>query len=281
MPGSLLALVLVSALLHAVWNAMVKARPDPGAAGAWLVAGAALISLAIAVVRGELGLPAASLPWVGAAGLIEGLYFSSLLVALARLPLQQAYGVSRGLGVLLAWPLAMLWQNEAVTAAALAGAGLLSLGLLSTAWQQAAQPRPQTDAVGWLATLVCAASIALYPLVYKQALGCGAQPFALFAASLGLSLPIQIAWLGRGRTARLMGEVRVRPAVLVVCAGLCAASFLALLLALRSGGAAHLSALRNTSVLMATVLAARQQPLAAVEWWRAAAVSVGAVLVAL
>ncbi len=281
MPSSLLALVLLSALLHAVWNALVKGRPDPGAAGVWLVAGAAAISLTIALVRGELVLAVASLPWVGAAGLIEGLYFSSLLVALARLPLQQAYGVSRGLGVLLAWPLAMVWQAEAVTASALLGAGLLSVALLSMAWQQAVQPRPPSDAVGWLATMVCAASIALYPLVYKQALAFGAQPYALFAASLGLSLPIQIAWLGRDRVGRLTREVRVRPSILLACSGLCAASFLALLLALRTGGAAHLSALRNTSVLMATALAARQQHLAAAEWWRAAAVTLGAVLVAL
>ncbi len=281
MPVSLVALVLFSAVLHALWNAAVKSRPDAGAAGFWLVLGAAIISAVLAIASSQAYIPPMAWPWVATAGLVEGLYFSSLLVALAHLPLQQAYGVSRGLGVLLAWPLAMVWQLEQASPLALVGAGLLSLGLLSTAWQQVGAPQGHLSGRGWAATLVCALSIALYPLVYKQALSVGAPPYALFATSLALSLPIQAAWLGRTRWRRLQSEIAIRPMVLLACAGLCAASFLALLGALQTGGAAHLSALRNTSVILAAALASRQHRLPPAEWWRAAAVTVGAVLVAL
>ena len=275
----LLALVLASAALHAVWNAALKHRADPGAAGVWVVLGAASISAVLAVVTGDWQLAPASLPWTLAAGLVEGVYFASLLTAMHHLPLPLAYGVSRGAGVLLAWPIAMVLMGELASPQALVGAGLLSLGLASVALERSPVDGSARRKQGWLATWICAASIAAYPLVYKQALHTGAAPFALFAVSLGLSLPIQLGWLGPTRMQRLRSEARLAPYVLAWSALLCAASFLLLLWALREGGAAHLSALRNTSVLVATALAARWQRPTPMDWVRAVLVTVGAVLV--
>lgn len=260
---------------------MLKGRKDPGAAGLWVVIGAALMSALMAGLTGDFRIPRAAVAWTVAAGAVEGIYFASLLTALAHLPLPLAYGVSRGAGVLLAWPIAMLWAAESASPAALLGAVLLSLGLASVALDPAPSgPHWADRRRGWLATWFCACSIAAYPLVYKQALSHGAAPFALFSVSLALSLPIQLAWLGRSARARLAAERQQSPAALLAAAGLCAASFLMLLTALNQGGAAHLSALRNTSVILATALAARQQPLSCRDWVRAGLVTLGALLVA-
>lgn len=281
MQPHLVGLVLTSAALHAVWNARLKGRADPGAAGFWVVVGAALLSAVLALLTGQASLPEGAWLWTACAGLVEGIYFASLLTALRNLPLPLAYGVSRGAGVLLSWPLAMLWVHEKASPRALLGAGILSLGLgLAAVGRGGAQPDEGQARAGWAATWVCALSISAYPLVYQQALHAHAPPFALFTVSLALSLPIQWVWLGRGARGRLARELSQQPYLLVGAALLCAASFLLLLAALSEGGAAHLSALRNTSVLVATALAAREQRLGRLDWLRASLVSAGAVLVA-
>jgi drug/metabolite transporter (DMT)-like permease len=280
MNAALLALVLGSAVLHAVWNAWLKLRQDANAAGVWVVAGAAVWSALLAWCTGETGIPNSALPWTLGAGAVEGVYFVALLTAMHHLPLPLAYGVSRGAGVLLSWPIALYFLGETASPAGLLGAALLSAGLGLTALEQVSSPPQAHVRHGAVATVFAALSIAAYPLVYQQALRAGAPPFSLFASSLAISLPVQIAWLGRNAATRLRAERSTDAPTLFFAATLCAASFLMLLWALKTGGAAHLSALRNTSVLIATALAARHQPLTRLDGLRGTLVTVGAVLVA-
>lgn len=242
-----LGLVLASAAVHAAWNAVLKREADPEAAGAWIVGGAAAISAALSLASAE-GLPtAASLPWVAASAGVEAAYFVTLTRALTALPLGTAYGVSRGGGQLVTWPVSMVWQGEVAGPWTLGAAGLLVAGLLARVTRPLAGP-----GLGW--ALACALAIGLYPLTYKQALATGAPPFALFALSLGGALPAQLAALGGARTARLAGAARGRAGRLSLAAAACAASFLLFLLALDRAGAGRASAMRNTSIVFATVL---------------------------
>ena len=175
---------------------MLKSCRDPEAAGALLVLGAAALSLLAGLALGELTVPAAAWPLVATTGVIEGVYFVTLGRALQWLPLGSAYGISRGVGLLVLWPASVLWFGEAVDLASASGAVLLSLGLLVLI---AGVP----SRLGLAYAVGCALSISAYPLAYKRALLAGVAPFALFGLSLSLALPLQVVGLGSQRKQRL------------------------------------------------------------------------------
>jgi drug/metabolite transporter (DMT)-like permease len=264
--------VLASALLHAAWNAMLKRAPDTEAAAALVILGASGLSGALALTFGPAAVPGPAVPWIVAAGVIEAVYFVTLAAALARLSLQSAYGVSRGLGVLLVWPMSIAIFAEPATARSLGGAALLSIGLFV---QMRTIPRSSGL---WLA-IACAGAIACYPLAYKRAIALDVSPYSLFALSLAMALPVQLAALGKARVPRLRAALRP---IILVSAACCAASFLIFLHALKSSGPAHVSALRNTSVLFAAMFGwARGETLDGRALGSALLITVGAVLVAL
>jgi drug/metabolite transporter (DMT)-like permease len=243
---SALALVLLSAAAHAVWNGMLKRSADPAAAAVGIVAGAAGLSLALAAATGQASLPrAAWLPTLVAGG-VEAAYFALLSGALLRLPLGTAYGLSRGGGLLLTWPVSLLLLGERIDAVGALGAGLVAAGLLALV---RGRPGP---GVRW--ALACAVAIGLYPPAYQWALRAGAPAAMLFACSLLVSGPLQVAALGGERRARLGRALREERRLLLVGALLCAASFLLFLAALDRSGAGWASALRNTSVLFAAAI---------------------------
>ena len=241
---SALVLVVLSAASHAMWNAMLKRSADPAAAAVVIVAGAAAISLLVAISTGQTTLPqAAWLPTV-AAGVIEAAYFVLLAGALHRLPLGTAYGVARGGGLLLTWPLSILFFGERLGVQGALGAALVSLGLLSMV---SGRPGPH---LRW--ALGCAVAIGLYPLAYQVALRRGAPEALLFSASLAVALPIQVLLLGGAARARLRQVGADERRLLWGGALLCATSFLLFLAALDRSGAGWAAALRNVSVVFAT-----------------------------
>lgn len=243
---SALVLVLLSAASHAVWNAMLKRSADPAAAAVGIVAGAAGISLLVALATGQLHLPRASWLSTGLAGLIEAAYFVLLAGSLQRLPLGTAYGVSRGGGLLVTWPLSIAFTGEPFTAVGALGAALVSAGLLSMVTGRAGPH------LRW--ALGCALAIGLYPLAYQAALRRGAPEALLFSASLSVALPLQVLMLGPDARERLLRiGARERP-LLVGGALLCATSFLLFLAALDRSGAGWAAALRNVSVVFATLI---------------------------
>lgn len=248
MPTLALLLVLASAVVHAGWNAVLKRQPDPEAAAVLLVGLAAAMSAALGAVTGELLPPRGAWGWIAASGAIEAAYFVALARALARLPLGTAYGLSRGGGQLVTWPVALA-TGEPASPVTLVGAAVLAAGLV-------ARVRLPADARGLLWAGACAAAIGLYPLTYKQALSAGAPPFGLFALSLAGALPLQLVALGG--PGRLRDAGRGRAVLLLCAAALCAASFLAYLGALSLAGAGRTSALRNLSIVFATALGVAQ-----------------------
>lgn len=272
MTTAALLAILLSAALHAAWNGLLKSCRDPEAAGGLLVLGAAAASLLVGLAVGELTVPTAAWPLVATTGIIEGIYFVTLGRALQWLPLGSAYGISRGVGLLVLWPASVLWFGEAVDLASASGAVLLSLGLLVLI---AGVP----SRLGLLYALGCALSISAYPLAYKRALLAGVAPFALFGLSLTLALPLQVAGLGSLRRQRLQHAWRDHRATILGGAVLCAASFLLFLYALRLTGAGRITALRNLSVLFAALWAWRAgEPLTLRSGLSALAIAAGAAL---
>lgn len=270
-----IALVLLSAVLHATWNAMLKRAPDPRVSAVVIVVGAASLSALLALALGESWPAAGAWPWIVASSLIEAGYFVTLTLALERLPLGTAYGLSRGGGQLIVWPVSILVLHEAAEPLALIGAVVLAAGLFALV--QGGGHR-----AGLVFAGLCAVFIGLYPVAYKAALHAGAGRATLFSLSLAGAVPAQLLLVGKGAWPRLASAVRAAPWRSVLAATLCAVSFLSFLAALELEGAARLTALRNTSVVFAALWGWSQgEPRTVRSLASALAISAGAVLVTL
>ena len=287
----IVALVLLSAFLHALWNALLRLERDKDRSLMAAGVGATLFAAVVAGVRWELGaVPFASLAGVGftvLAGTMEASYFATLAKAMGLGRLGVVYTISRGGAVLAVWPLSIALLGEAATLPALAGSavvvgGLALSGLSGSRGGAAEESRDRRGAVGW--AVACAMSIAGYHLAYAAALREAVNPSACFALSLAVSAAINGVRLGgAGRGGERIGAVvRQRGPRLVMIGLMCGGSFLILMEALARGGAGYVLTLRNTSVLFAVAMAWRigERPRRA-EVAGAALVAVGAALLAL
>lgn len=246
------ALVLLSALLHAGWNTVLRGEPDKPRAVVVAVGLASALAGLVALVQGATGTAAfpttAALGFTLAAGAFEAVYVPALARGLTAGPLGPVYTISRGGSVVLVWPLSVLLLAEAPGWQALVGSAVVLVGLAMAGASRGTPAR----AVAWAA--LCAGCIAGYHLCYKAALADGGAPAAVFALSLGGATLVNLVGLGRaGRAAA--GEILRRRTGRSVLAGLmCGLGFLLFVRALADGGAGVVLSLRNTSVVFATVL---------------------------
>ncbi|MBI5069296.1 MAG: permease [Deltaproteobacteria bacterium] len=245
------AQLLLSALLHASWNALLKRERDPRWAVTGVVAAGLLFAAAAALLFPGAGFPTrAGLAWTVAAGLFEGLYFLTLAGALARASYGAVYAIARGGAMALVWPAAALLLAEPVTARGAGGAALVALGVVLVAWAG----RQHASPGGLLLSAASAGAIAGYHLCYDRALVNGAARAPLFAVALLVALPL--TWLA----ARLRGGGAApgRGEVLrwLAAGALLTGSFLLFLGGLAESGAGPALTLRNTSVVFAQAIAA-------------------------
>lgn len=256
------ALVLLSAFLHAAWNALLRLERDKDRALVAAIGVASALALGVAGVRWGLGeapfAGAAALGWTLLAGALEVVYFASLARALEAGPLGPVYTISRGGAVVLVWPLSIAAFGEAVTATSAAGSAVVLAGLvLSSAGLPARPGRAERagrgGALAW--AVVCAVAIAGYHLAYKAALGAGGGPSAVFAVSLSAASVLNVARLGAEGRRLAAAIARTRAPRVLLMGAVCGGSFLILMEALAAGGAGFVLTLRNTSVLFAAGLA--------------------------
>lgn len=283
----IVALVLVSAFFHALWNALLRVEDDKERSVVAAVLVASMFALVIAAVRWAFGATPfatwAALAYTVLAGLLETVYFVTLARALEIGPLGPVYTVSRGGAVLAVWPLSIALYDELVTWTSSIGSAVVLLGLvfagLGAHGIGSGAAKTDRSGVAWAAA--CAVSIAGYHLAYKAALRTGGASSATFAVSLGLAALLSVVRLGGEGRAALAALVRARMWQVVRMGIICGGSFLILMEALASGGSGYVLTLRNTSVLFAIALAyvIGERP-AGAEITGATCVAAGAVLLA-
>jgi len=250
-PG-VLALVLLAALLHASWNALVKSGGDRAALLTLTMCWAGLYG-AVGLVFLPLPAPA-SWPFLLASVLIHQLYFAALVRAYEHGDLSQVYPIARGAAPVLVaaggWALA----GEALSGAEMGGLLLVSSGILSLAWLRAGPVSRERTAI--LSALVTALSIGLYSIADALGVRRAGNEIAyilwLFALS-ALPLMAFMAWHRRGR---LIASLRPQ---LKLGAGAGLVTALAYGIAIWAFGRApmaHVVALRETSVLFAALIGA-------------------------
>jgi uncharacterized membrane protein len=249
----IVALVLVSAFLHAAWNALLRIEPDKDRSLVAAVGVAALLAAVIAALRWMLGelpfaTPAAA-GWAALAGILEWTYFVSLARALERGPLGPVYTVSRGGAIVLVYPLSIALFAEQLTITAAAGSAVVAAGLALSGAQTGDTRTTRGSALVW--AIVCAVAIAGYHLAYKASLAAGGNPSAVFASALAIATALNAV-----RVRGVLAVARARWPRVLAMGVICGGSFLILLEALSRGGVGFVLTLRNTSVLFATGLAA-------------------------
>jgi drug/metabolite transporter (DMT)-like permease len=131
-----LALVLSAALLHATWNALVKAAPDRALTLAAVALMHAMAGLALIVVS---PIPAmASWPSIAASTLIHYAYYALLFQAYRLGDLSQVYPISRGMSPALVAFGAFLIVGEALSPLGWAGLAAVTAGICLLALQRGA-----------------------------------------------------------------------------------------------------------------------------------------------
>lgn len=244
-------LVLVSAAIHAVWNAIVKRTraPEDAIVGAMVIS--AIAASGIALVFRPPWPPNASLGWCLASGALEAVYFSTLARALTRAPLGPVYTTVRGGALVVVWPVSVLFLGERVSLGTAFGTALVVLGLVATGLGDRSPGREMR--LGW--AIVCAVFVGAYQIAYKLGLATGGAPTAMNAISLGSASLVNLVAGGWARAGRGWSATRREPLKVVTAGMLAAAGFVLFLIAMKDAGAGVAVTLRNTSILFAQAIA--------------------------
>jgi len=246
MPISALALALGAAFLHAFWNlVLARARDVEAATAVALVVGVVAFAPVAAVVweaEREVW------PFLVATSLLQLTYFVLLATAYGRTELSFVYPIARGSAPVLVLLAGVVLLAEAASAAQVGGVLLVAAGVLLVRGIR----RPA--AVGDLAlALAIAACIAAYTLLDQRGIQYASpvvyQELSMIPATIGfLALT-----LGRGK--RQAVREALRP--VTIAAGLATfGAYILVLAALSRAPAASVAAVRETSVVIATALAA-------------------------
>ncbi len=257
---SAVPIMLVSALLHAGWNLAMRRHGDAPAATVLLLGISCCVTLAISLLGGP---SAAALKlafeWGLLAGLSEGLYFISLGRALHIGPLAPVYTISRGLPLLVLWPVSHFLLGEVVTWRAAIAVALLLAGLIALLPTQS--QGTSTTNRGYLWAVATAVFNASNGLVYKSAVVHGAPLLPLFGAAFLVATPIAFSTLlpwrrgGVEETAHRLARAWLSGSRAITFGAMaCTGSFLIALYMMRFHGAAWVLTLRNASIAFAQIL---------------------------
>lgn len=124
-------IVLFAALLHAIWNAIVKGSDDKLLTTALITIFAAMIS---ALILPFLPVPApASWPYLIASTILQTGYFCLVALTYRAANMSVAYPLMRGAAPLIVTLASVLWLGEALSAGAWKGIVLICAGIIALA----------------------------------------------------------------------------------------------------------------------------------------------------
>lgn len=247
MPALALTFALTAAFLHAFWNLLLAQAEDTESATA--------IALLAAVV---VFAPVTALTWraddrvwpfIAVTSLLQLVYFALLTTAYRRAELSVVYPLARGLAPVFVLVVGAAVLSVTTSVVQVAGVCLVGLGVLLVRGLR----RPTgSSGVRW--GVAIAATIASYTLLDKHGIRYAA-PITYLELSM---LPATIGYVGAVFVARGSARVRAELRVGTVAAGLASFGAYALVLAaLARASAASVAAVRETSIVIATALAAR------------------------
>ena len=258
-PLPVIAAVLGAALLHATWNALVKGRAgqgDPLLPTVLVVAGGALAS---AVLLPFLAAPQpASWPFIAASSLTQTVYYLLLIATYQHGDMSHAYPLMRGSAPLLVAVFNGILLGEHLSGAQWLAVCLICGGVLAMllAARTPAAQQPQGQRRATLFALATACVIALYTMIDGAGVRRSGAPAAYTMWIFLLTGVAVLALAARGRMGALAALARARPLLLPVGGVSTLGSYGIALWAMTLAPVAAIAALRETSILFATAIAA-------------------------
>ena len=251
MAPAVLGAVLFAALLHAGWNALLKRRGEPLFATVLVAAGAAV---AAALLLPFLPAPQpASWPFIAASSLLQSAYYLLLIATYRAGDVSHAYPLMRGCA-----PLLVALASGPLTGERLAPAQWLAILLICAGalllWRGARGAREQGRATRF--ALLTACVIAAYTVVDGLGVRRSGAP-AAYTLWIFLFTGLAVcAAAARGRGPALLAFARANPLVAPLGGLATSASYGIALWAMTRAPVAAVAALRETSILFATAIAA-------------------------
>jgi drug/metabolite transporter (DMT)-like permease len=254
--GAALGLALGAAFLHALWNVLLAGSRDSVAAtGALLVFGVILLAPA-ALLAGEVS--SSAIPFIAASAALELVYFVLLARAYRDGELGVVYPVARGSAPVLVLSAAVLGLGKGVSWLAAAGvvlvaAGVLILGISSVGCQMRhMRDKDSPHSRDLVLGLAIGVAIAGYTLVDSEGLD-HADPLPyLFLVAAVCAVAYNAALVVSGRARELKAELT--PTMLLTAAATFGA-YAMVLAALELAPAAPVAAVRESSIVIAALMA--------------------------
>jgi drug/metabolite transporter (DMT)-like permease len=245
-PASAFLLALAAAFVHALWNLLLARARDPEAAGAVALVTAVVVFAPVLVFGWEL--ESEAWPYIAASSVLELVYFALLGAAYRRAEVSVVYPLARGVAPVLVLVVGVLALGAETTAAQALGVCLVGVGVLLVRGLR----RPARSS-GVLFGLAIACSIAAYTLVDDEGIrfANAVTYLELILVVPAIGYALGVAWIKGG--AALRAEVNVP--TIVAGLGMWVAYGL-VLAALARAEAAPVAAVRETSIVIATVGAA-------------------------
>jgi len=244
MSTTALVLALAAAFVHALWNILLARAPDVESATAVALLTAEIVFLPVALVTWDV--QASAWPYIVAGGFLQITYFALLATAYRLVPLSVVYPIARGGAPVFVLLIGVVVLGHPTTWTQVAAVLLVVAGILLVRGLR----HPDRRGVGF--GLVIAVCIASYTLVDKEGVQ-HAEPISY--------LELLMVWpsvVYAAAVMRVKGVAAVRGAVNPgsLVAGVCTFGGYALVLAaLQRASAASVAAVRETSVVIAAILA--------------------------
>jgi drug/metabolite transporter (DMT)-like permease len=244
MPATALVFALSAAVFHALWNLLLARAPDVQAATAVALITAEIVFAPVAVVVWHAD--AGVWPWLVGSGLFELAYFALLSAAYGRAPLSVVYPIARGGAPVVVLAVSVLALGHGTSTQQAAAVALIVAGVLLVRGLR----HPDVRGLAFGVAIACC--IAGYTLIDKRGIE-HANPITYLELSM---IAPTVAYAGaviRAKPAAVRAATRL-PAIVAGIATFVAYAFV--LAALSRASAASVAAVRETSVVIATALAA-------------------------
>lgn len=245
------ALVLLAAVMHASWNALIKISGDRLLTMTFVAFWPMVPALAASIFW--LPAPAAaSWPFILGSMVVHVGYYLGLIKAYRYGDLSQAYPLARGAAPVMVALLSAFAANEFLSPAGLVGVALVSLGTASLAFERGRPKGNQRHTVVF--ALFTALTITLYTVIDGLGVRRSGSPLGYIAWLFTIdSLPLLFAsWFWRrGQVLAYLKSAWLLPMI----GGLLSfAAYGIAIWAMSLGAMAQVSALRETGVIFAAVI---------------------------
>lgn len=263
---------LVSAFLHAGWNAIARRQEDPGAGLALVVIMAGVVSVPGLIVTGPPATP--SLPWMALACGCNLVTMRVMMATYRRMPFNLAYPLVRGISPLAVAVLGWLLFSYTLSPLGIVGVGIVSLAVLMLAASSRIGIRIPVSATAL--ALAAGLSNAFFSIA-------DARGVRLSENLLGYSFLVAIVnavlvsiMMVVERSGWLAAVKRYWKVGLVGCMG-SMSSYLLMVYGFANGPVAAVSALRETSIFFSVLIAATflREQVGALRWAAVAVAVVG------